>query len=90
MSMNNENTLIVTDENGNEKVLAILFTFDSPETGVSYVVATDPMDEDMIFGFRYDEDGNLVPVDPDVDEQEYNMVAEVLASFADAIDDEGE
>ena len=90
MSVNNENSLIVTDENGNEMVLAILFTFDHPETGESYVVATDPKDEDLVFGFRYDEDNNLIPVDPDVDEEEFNMVAEVLASFADEIDDNSE
>ncbi len=90
MSVNNENSLIISDENGNEKVLAILFTFDNPETGDSYVVATNPSDEDLIFGFRYDEDNNLIPVDPDIDEEEFNMVAEVLASFADEIEDNSE
>ena len=88
--LNEENTLIVTGDDGNEKVLAILFTFSDPNTGNDYVVATDPADEDLIYGFRYDDQNQLIPVDPDIDQAEFDMVAEVLNAFADEIDDDAE
>ncbi len=88
--LNEENTLIVTADDGSEKMLAILFTFADPNTGNDYVVATDPSNEDLIYGFRYDDNNQLIPVDPDVDAAEFDMVAEVLNAFADEIDDDAE
>lgn len=84
-----ENSLIVTNEDGSETVLAILFTFTDPNTNYNYVVASDPDNEDNIFGFRYDDDG-LIPVDPDVNQEEFDMVCEVLNAFADELEDDDE
>ena len=39
-------SLYVTDENGNEKRMEILFTFDDEEKGNKYVVFEDPDNED--------------------------------------------
>ena len=40
--MLDSNSLYVYDEDGNEKKMTILFTFDSDETGCQYVVFQDP------------------------------------------------
>ena len=36
-----KNSFTLVDENGQEKVYDVLFTFDSDETGKSYIVYTD-------------------------------------------------
>lgn len=90
--LNEENTLIITQDDGEEKMLAIMFTFVDPSSNKEYVVACDPDDEDLIYGFRKDVDqmGNdaLIPVDPDENEEEFEMVSEVLNAFADEIEDD--
>ena len=50
-------SLYVTDENGNEKRMEILFTFDDEEKGNKYVVFEDPDNEDgEVFASRYDDE----------------------------------
>jgi len=39
--LENKNTIKVYDENGNEVICDILFTFDNEETKKSYIVYTD-------------------------------------------------
>lgn len=79
------NTFIVTDEQGNEKEMEILFTFQQDQDGYSYVVYTDPTDEEgNVFASRYDEDGNLTPIDS---EDEWNMIEEVFLAFMDDKDE---
>ena len=57
--MLDSNSLYVYDEDGNEKKMTILFTFDSDETGCQYVVFQDPdNDEDEVFASRYDDKGS--------------------------------
>ena len=43
--MLDSNSLYVTDENGEEKKMTILFTFDSEDFGKQYVVFFDPESE---------------------------------------------
>jgi uncharacterized protein YrzB (UPF0473 family) len=75
--MDEANTLVITDEAGNEKAYVILFTFDYEETGKQYVVVQDPDDEENVFGFSYTDDGELAPLEED----EYPLVAEVLEAW---------
>lgn len=77
-----DNKIYITDENGNEKEMNILFTFDANDK--NYVVCYEGNNEDDVFAFSYDEDGNLYVVE---DEEEVKIVEEVLASF-DGTDDE--
>ena len=73
-------SLYVTDENGNEKRMEILFTFDDEEKGNKYVVFEDPDTEDgEVFASRYDDEGNLLPIETD---EEWAMVEEVIGAFA--------
>lgn len=73
------NIMYVTDENGNEQEMEILFTFDSNNN--SYVVfrninATD----DDVFASRYNEEGELLPIES---EKEWEMIEEVIGAFSD-------
>lgn len=74
-----ENGIILTDENGNEKEMEIVLTFDNEETGRNYVLITDPEDEEgEVFAYAYDEEGNLEAIE---DETEYALCSEVLGAF---------
>ncbi|MBP3853696.1 MAG: DUF1292 domain-containing protein [Erysipelotrichaceae bacterium] len=78
--MLDSNSLYVQDENGNEKRMIILFTFDAPDKKNQYVVFQDPESEEgEVFASRYDEQGNLLPIESD---EEWEMVEEVINTFA--------
>ncbi len=73
------NILYVTTDDGQEKVMNILFTFGSKEYGKSYVLFYDPDDKDKtVYARAYDEDGNRFAVEA---EEEWDMIEEVLESF---------
>ncbi|MFT8362048.1 MAG: DUF1292 domain-containing protein [Sporolactobacillus sp.] len=88
-----EQERIVIPMDGEENLFDILFYFDVPETGKSYVVCqpvadqsdedTDE-DEDEVFAFRYeegesDEDFKLFPIDSD---EEWEIVEEMINTFS--------
>lgn len=77
--MLDSNSLYVKDENGNEKRMTILFTFDNEVTKKQYVVFQDPeQDEDEVYASAYDENGQLLPIGTD---EEWEMVEEVINTF---------
>lgn len=79
--MIDSNSLYVKDEDGNDKRMVILFTFDSDDYGKSYVVFQDPdSDTGEIFASAYNDQGELLPVESD---EEWDMVEEVINTFAD-------
>ena len=74
------NTMIITDESGQEREVEILLTFEDESTGHSFVLFTDPQDEEgNVYAYRYDEDGNLNEV---TEESEWEMCQEVLGAFS--------
>lgn len=82
------NIIYITTDDGQEKAMNILFTFDSEEYGKSYVLFYDPEDKDMeVFAMSFDENNNLFAVE---DEQEWEMIGEVLRSFDYDEEDEDE
>ncbi len=92
-----ENNITVVDEDGNEQLCEVLFTFDSEEFGKSYVlyypVGAEENDEDDIeihasaFTPKEDgEDGELMPIETD---EEWDMIEEMLNTFLDE-QEEGE
>lgn len=77
--MLDSNSLYVKDENGNEKRMTILFTFDNEVAKKQYVVFQDPeQDEDEVYASAYDENGQLLPIETD---EEWEMVEEVINTF---------
>jgi uncharacterized protein YrzB (UPF0473 family) len=90
-----EKHITVVDEEGNEQLCEVLFTFDSDEFGKSYVlyypVGAEEDDEEDIeihasaFIPKEDgEDGELMPIETD---EEWDMIEEVLNTFLDEEED---
>ncbi|MDP4103952.1 MAG: DUF1292 domain-containing protein [Bacillota bacterium] len=90
-----EKHITVVDEEGNEQLCEVLFTFDSDEFGKSYVlyypVGAEEDDEDDIeihasaFIPKEDgEDGELMPIETD---EEWDMIEEVLNTFLEEEED---
>ncbi|HLU23070.1 DUF1292 domain-containing protein [Lederbergia graminis] len=88
---NGEKHITVVDENGNEELYEILFTFDSEEFNKSYVLYypvgadEDENEEIEIHASAYvqNEDGaegNLQPIETD---EEWDMIEEMLNTFLD-------
>ena len=78
--MTESNTMIITDESGQEREVEILLTFEDESTGHSFVLFTDPQDEEgNVYAYRYDEGGNLNEV---TEESEWEMCQEVLGAFS--------
>jgi uncharacterized protein YrzB (UPF0473 family) len=89
MMNHDEKHITVVDDDGNEQLCEVLFTFDSDEFGKSYVlyypVGADEDDEEDIeihasaFSPTEDgQDGELMPIESD---EEWDMIEEVLNTF---------
>ena len=79
MEIKNENQMVVTDAEGKEHLMNILFTYDNEERKASYVFFYDSEDpnEDVIV-MRYTKDGELEPIE---DDEEYDEVEEVYNAW---------
>ncbi|WP_423407493.1 DUF1292 domain-containing protein [Heyndrickxia sp. MSNUG] len=91
-----ENNITVVDENGNEQLCEVLFTFDSEEFGKSYVlyypIGADESDDEEIeihassfMPTEDKQDGELMPIETD---EEWDMIEEMLETFLAEQDEE--
>ncbi|MFD1065342.1 DUF1292 domain-containing protein [Oceanobacillus locisalsi] len=88
MSLEEKERIVIPDENGDEHLFEVLFTFDVDKTEQSYiaVVPAEQAEEEEVevYAFRYEEQENedftLYPIDSD---QEWEMVEEMLNTLAD-------
>jgi uncharacterized protein YrzB (UPF0473 family) len=91
-----ENNITVVDENGNEQLCEVLFTFDSEEFGKSYVLyyplGADESDDEEIeihassfLPTEDNQDGELMPIETD---EEWDMIEEMLETFLAESDEE--
>ncbi|MFZ4451927.1 DUF1292 domain-containing protein [Salibacterium aidingense] len=83
--------IVIPDEDGNEHLFDLLFTFDVDETGYSYMVLTaageqESEDEEVeVFAFRYEEgegedaELSLYPIESD---EEWDIVEEMVETFS--------
>ncbi|UII54975.1 DUF1292 domain-containing protein [Cytobacillus spongiae] len=94
---NGENNITVVDEQGNEQLCEVLFTFDSEEFGKSYVLyypvgANEEDEEDIeihasaFIPSEDNNDGELMPIETD---EEWDLIEEMLNTFL-AEDEENE
>ena len=72
----NENSIFITDEDGKEVEMKILMTFEANQK--KYVVVYDEKNEDELYPFVYDDEGNLFAVE---DEEEMAMIDEVVSAY---------
>ena len=87
-----DDTLFITDEQGNELEAIIVMTFDSEEFGKSYLVyqlKDDETGEYFAASFNPEDgdEGNLNPIETD---EEWDLIEEVLESFLEEEDGEEE
>ena len=89
MSLSEEERIIIPDENGDEHLFEVLFTFDIDETNQSYVAVVPIEDTDEeeqeVFAFRYEEEENeddfkLFTIETD---EEWDLVEELLNTLID-------
>lgn len=72
-----DETIVVSDDQGNEIEYTILFTFENEEK--AYVMYYDPEeDEPTVFASIYDDEGNLYAIE---DEEEWALVEDAFNSF---------
>ncbi|MBN9653774.1 DUF1292 domain-containing protein [Halobacillus litoralis] len=90
MALEKEERIIIPDENGEEHLFEVLFTFDVEQTGHSYIAVVPAEQKDgeevEVFAFRYEEKGNeeddlaLFQIESD---DEWEMVEEMLNTLTD-------
>ncbi|HLR52005.1 MAG TPA: DUF1292 domain-containing protein [Candidatus Avamphibacillus sp.] len=90
MALEENERIIIPDENGEENLFEVLFTFDVDDTKQSYlaVVPIEQKDDDEVevYAFRYEENGDndndlaLFPIETD---EEWEIVEEMLHTLAD-------
>lgn len=88
--------IYIPDEEGNEDRFEILFTFERDDTGKKYMFVT-PADDDAedaeeqeVYAFRYEEDGDNLNIHLIEDEEEWDMVEEMFHTImaTDAVSEE--
>ncbi|NVY97117.1 DUF1292 domain-containing protein [Lactobacillus sp. DCY120] len=86
----NDQTVVLSDDQGHEETYNILFTFESEDYGKSYVLLYRAADEDdeeieiQAFSFQPAADDTVLAGDlePITDDAEWDMVQEVLNTFS--------
>ncbi|UCZ55258.1 DUF1292 domain-containing protein [Bacillus shivajii] len=83
-----DDRIVIPDENGEEHLFQVLFTFDVDATGHSYMVlapegSNDSEDDEIeVHAFRYEEpEGEDLALYPIESDEEWNMVEELLNTF---------
>ncbi|WP_066173516.1 DUF1292 domain-containing protein [Bacillus marinisedimentorum] len=102
MAIEDKERIIIPDENGQEHLFEVVFTFDVENTGKSYVVVSpmggdeqnqDEEDEMEVFAFRYEEkeedDDDLALYQIETDE-EWDIVEEMINTVSAELEEEGE
>ncbi len=78
----------VFDDNGKEVECEVLFTFDSDETGKSYMVYTDnSVDEDgntRVYASIYDPNQDEIKLEPIETEKEWKIIETILKEVQEA------
>lgn len=88
----NDDFITLVDDQGNEELYKVLFTFDSDDYGKSYILlypASAENDEQVdiqAYAYQSQDDGSEGELEPIEDDAEWDMVEEVLNTF---LDDEG-
>lgn len=74
----NEKQMTIIDEEGNEHLLQILFTYEHPERNKKYVFFYEEEAPEEVIAMEYNDDGELFEIESD---EEYEEVEEVFNAF---------
>ena len=78
MDIMDEKQITIMDEEGNQHVMEILFTYEHEERGKKYVFLYDKNNPDDVFPMEYNDKGELFEIE---NEEEYEEVEEVFNAF---------
>lgn len=87
MSAYEEQYITVSDDNGNETLYEVLFTFDSEDYGKSYILlipaGSEPGDQVDVLAYSFDSEveGEDVDLNEIESDEEWDMVEGVLDTF---------
>ena len=77
-----DNRITIEDEDGNEHLVDVLFTYDNEQRGKQYVFFFNPDNEEEIMVMSYNEQGDLF----ELDDEEFAEAEEVLAAYEDGLE----
>lgn len=84
-----KNTFSLIDENGNEVVYDVLFTFESEETNKNYIVYTDQSKDDkgniQVYASIYDPKNPNSKLEPIETEKEWKVIETILETLQEEI-----
>ena len=90
-----DDRIVIPDENGDEHLFQVLFTFDVDTTGHSYMVlapegSNESDDEEVeVHAFRFEEpEGEELTLHTIETDKEWEMVEELLNTYADGMEEE--
>lgn len=73
-----EKQITIKDEEGNEHLMEILFTYEHEERGKKYVFLYEKDNPEEIMAMEYNDNGELFEIESD---EEYEEVEEVFNAF---------
>lgn len=78
MELMDEKQITIMDENGNQSVMEILFTYEHDERKKKYVFLYEKDKPDDVIAMEYNDNGELFEIESD---EEYEEVEEVFNAF---------
>lgn len=78
MDLMDEKQITIMDEEGNQHVMEILFTYEHPERKKKYVFLYEKDNQDEVIAMEYNDNGELFEIESD---EEYEEVEEVFNAF---------
>ena len=78
MDLMDEKQITIMDENGNQHVMEILFTYEHEERKKKYVFLYEKDNPEEIIAMEYNDKGELFEIESD---EEYEEVEEVFNAF---------
>ena len=83
--------LIITNNEGKQLECDVLFTFDSDETGKSYIAYTDNTKDEngniRVYASIYDPTGENPELKPLTDPKEWKVIESILSSIQEKVDE---
>ena len=78
MDLMDEKQITIMDDEGNQRIMEILFTYEHEERGKKYVFCFEKGNPEEIMVFEYTDAGELFEV---TDDEEYEEVEEVFNAY---------
>lgn len=84
MDIKDEKEIVITDENGNERTMVILFTYEHDVRKKKYVFLYEKNVPEEVIAMEYNDEGELKEIESD---EEYEEVEEVFNAFSEEFPD---